>query len=180
MLEKYNNSTSVDWTQSYKVIGKEKGTLQFSSNLYKFSNTSYGFDGSLYDAGIFDNSASTELRIILETLKNNILIDELKEDYLNLFFGSVRSALSEQNYIDWIFKTSFVKAQHSVGELKQKVTYNSDNLENFEDYINEVKPYRTKVREYVSAYSKVDTNQLSTTDFDIPSVYENGKLKETK
>ena len=176
LLEKYNNSTSVDWTQSYKVIGKEKGTLQFSSNLYKFSNTSYGFDGSLYDAGIFDNSASTELRIILETLKNNILIDELKEDYLNLFFGSVRYALSEQNYIDWIFKTSFVKAQHSVGELKQKVTYNSDNLENFEDYINEVKPYRTKVREYVSAYSKVDTNQLSTTDFDIPSVYENGKL----
>jgi len=176
LLEKYANSPSVDWTQSYKVIGKEKGTIQFSSGLYQFSNSEFGFDGSLYDAGIFDNSASTELRIILDTLKNNVLIDDMKETYLELFFNSIRYAFSEQNYIDWIFKTSFVKAQHSVGELKQKVTYNSDNLENFEDYISEVKPYRTKVREYVSAYSKVDTNQLSTTDFDLPPVFENGTL----
>ena len=176
LLEKYNNSPSIDWTQSYKVVGKEKGTLQFSSTLYSFSDTAYGFDGSLYDSGIFDNSAAIELRIILETLKNNILIDDMREDYLNLFFNSVRYAFSEQNYIDWIFKTSFIKAQHNVGELKQKVTYNSDNLENFEDYVSEVKPYRTKIREYVSAYSKVDTNQLSTTDFDLPSVFENEKL----
>ena len=176
LLEKYADSSSIDWTQSYKVVGKEKGTIQFISELYRFSNSEFGFDGSLYDSGIFDNSASTELRIILETLKNNILVDDMKEVYLNLFFNSVRYAYSEQNYIDWIFKTSFVKAQHSVGELKQKVTYNSDNLENFEDYINEVKPYRTKIREYVSAYSKLDTNQLSTTDFDLPSVYENGTI----
>jgi hypothetical protein len=176
LLEKYANSSSIDWTQSYKVVGKEKGTIQFVPELYSFSNSEFGFDGSLYDSGIFDNSASTELRIILETLKNNILVDDMKEVYLNLFFNSVRYAYTEQNYIDWIFKTSFVKAQHSVGELKQKVTYNSDNLENFEDYINEVKPYRTKIREYVSAYNKVDTNQISTTDFDLPPVYENGKL----
>ena len=176
LLEKYAESASVDWTQSYKVVGKEKGTIQFVSGLYSFSNSEFGFDGSLYDAGIFDNSASTELRIILETLKNNILVDDMREAYLNAFFNSVRYVYSEQNYVDWIFKTSFVKAQHSVGELKQKVTYNSDNLENFEDYISEVKPYRTTVREYVSAYSKLDTNQLSTTDFDLPPAYENGKL----
>jgi len=176
LLEKYADSASIDWTQSYTVIGKEKGTLQFSSTLYEFSNSEFGFDGSLYDAGSFDNSAATELRIVLESLKNNILVDDLKEVYLNAFFNSVRYAFSEQNYIDWIFKTSFVKAQHSVGELKQKVTYNNDNLNNFEDYINEVKPYRTKVREYVSAYSKVDTNTLLTTDFDLPPVYENGVL----
>ncbi len=177
LLEKYADSTSIDWTQSYKVVGKEKGTIQFVSELYNFTNSAFGFDGSLYDSGIFDNSASTELRIILETLKNNILVDDMREVYLNLFFNSVRYAYSEQNYIDWIFKTSFVKAQHTVGELKQKVTYNSDNLENFEDYINEVKPYRTKVREYVSSYSKLDTNQLSTTDFDLPVVYEDGKIR---
>ena len=150
--------------------------MQFNSTLYEFSNSEFGFDGSLYDAGTFDNSAAIELRIILESLKNNILVDDLKEIYLNAFFSSVRYAFSEQNYIDWIFKTSFVKAQHSVGELKQKVTYNNDNLSNFEDYINEVKPYRTKVREYVSAYSNLDNSRLLTTDFDLPPVYENGVL----
>ena len=176
ILEKYADSTSVDWTQSYRVVARQNGTLQFASNLYDFSDSQYGFDASLYDSSIFDNSASAELRIILDTLKNDILTDTLKQEYLNLFFASVRYAFSEQNYIDWIFKTSFVKAHHSVGELKQKVTYNNDNLSNFEDYIDEVKPYRTKIREYVSAYDKLDTASLSTTDFDIPAVYENGVI----
>jgi hypothetical protein len=176
LLEKYADSTSVDWTQQYKIVAKENGTIQFSSTLFNFENTLYGFDGSLYDSSIFDNSASTELTIILNSLKNKILIDDLKYVYLNLFFNSVRYVFSEQSYVDWIFKTSFIKAQHRVGELKEKVTYNSDNLENFEDFINEVKPYRTKVREYVSSYDKVDTSQISTTDFDLPSVYENGLL----
>lgn len=176
ILEKYAESTSIDWTQSYRVIARQNGTIQFASDLYDFSDSLYGFDASLYDAGIFDNSASIELRIILETLKDNVLIDTLKESFLNLFFSSVRYAYSEQNYIDWIFKTSFVKAHHNVGELTQKVTYNNDNLENFEDYINEVKPYRTKIREYVSSYSKIDTSAASVTDFDIPAVFENGSI----
>lgn len=177
LLEKYSNVASSDWTQTYKVVGKEKGTIQLSTTLYNFENSLYGFDGSLYDSAIFDNSAAKELIIILNSLKNDILIEDLKSVYLNLFFNSVRYAYSEQNYIDWIFKTSFVKAQHNVGELKEKVTYNSDNLENFEDFVNEVKPYRTKVREYVSSYNKVDTNNLVTTDFDLPSYYENDKIK---
>jgi hypothetical protein len=176
LLRKYANSTSVDWTQSYEVVGREKGTLQFSSSLYSFSNTQFGFDGSLYDSSVFDNAASTELKIILNTLKDKILIDDLRQVYLDLFFNSVRYVLSEQNYVDWIFKTSFVKATHNVGELKQKVTYNNDSLENFEDFINEVKPYRTKVREYVSSYSKIDNSAISSSDFDLPAVFEDNKI----
>ena len=176
LLRKYAQSTSVDWTQSYQVIGRENGTIQISSSIYEFTDNLYGFDGSLYDSNIFDNSAAVELRIILNTLKDKILVDDLRQSYLNLFFASVRYAYSEQNYIDWIFKTSFVKAQHSVGELKQKVTYNNDNLSNFEDYINEVKPYRTKIREYVSAYDKLENSSVSTTDFDLPPTYENGTI----
>lgn len=178
LLKKYADGTSVDWTQSYNVVGLQNGTLQFSSSLYDFAGTRYGYDGSLYDGSIFDNSAAGELRNILTALKDHILIDDLRQQYLDLFFTCVRYALSEQNYLDWIFKTSFVKVKHNVGELKQKVTYNNDNLSNFEDYVAEVKPYRTKVREYISGYSKLDTNSLSITDFDLQPVYDNGKLAE--
>ena len=96
MLAKYADSISIDWTQSYRVVGQEGGTIQFSSGLYSFADTSYGFDGSLYDNTIYDNSATTELRNILIALKNNILTDTLESEYLNLFFASVRYALSEQ------------------------------------------------------------------------------------
>ena len=176
ILLKYADAPSFDWTQSYQVVGAQNGTIQFSSVLYQFADSTYGYDGSLYDGGIFDNVASTELRNILTSIKNDILVDDLKGEYLKLFFSSLRYALTEQNYIDWAFKTSFVKVHHNVGQLKQKVTYNNDNLTDFEAYVTEVKPYRTKVREYISNYSNLDTSSLSITDFDVPSAYDNGKL----
>jgi len=174
LLQKYANSTSIDYTQSYNVIGIENGTVQFSSALYEFTDTVYGYDGSLYDGNNFDLTATKELRIILNTIKNNILIDDLRKNYLDLFFYNVRYAFSEQTELDWIFKTSFIKAEHNVGSLNQPVTYQPDNLSNFEDYINEVKPYRSKIREYVSNYNSIELDQNMITDFDLPGTYANG------
>ena len=169
LLEKYNNLTTIDYTQNYKVVGRENGTIQFSSNLYNYE--SLGYDSVLFDSAQYDDLATTELKIIINTIKNKIFIDEFKVEYLKLFFASLRYALHEQTFVDWAFKTSFVKATHNVGTLSQKVTYNSDNLENFEDYIKEVKPYKTQIREYVSSYTGLDYSQSSVTDFDlIPTI----------
>jgi len=175
LLYKYADSTSIDWTQSYHVVGLQNGTIQLDASLYNLSNTQLGFDNNIYDSQSFDLYASTELRIILSSLKNDIFKGELNGSYLDLFFGSVHYIHSEQLYVDWIFKTSFVRAQHNVGGLDQPVTYKPDNLANFEDYVNEVKPYKTTVREYISNYDSIDPAQLPITDFDLPSIYENNK-----
>jgi hypothetical protein len=176
ILEKYAESSSIDWTVSYKVVGVENGTIQLSSSLYQFDGTNVGYDAGIFDTDLFDIVASIELRHILSALKNNLFVGELKQEYLNLFFNSIHYIFSEQVYVDWIFKTSFVKATHNVGELDQPVNYPVDNLSNFEDYIAEVKPYRTKIREYVSNYDKLDIAQLPITDFDLMPVYDNNKL----
>jgi len=176
LLLKYNESTSVDWTLSYKVVGIQNGTIQFSSTLYEFVDTGIGYDGSTFDGSSFDIVAAVELRIILKTIKNKIFINTLKQEYLNLFFTAVRYTHSEQSYIDWIFKTSFIRAEHNVGTLNQPVTYTPDNLCNFEDYIAEVKPYRTKIREYISNYDNIDNGSLAVTDFDLQPVYENNQI----
>jgi hypothetical protein len=176
LLEKYDNSTSIDWTLSYKVIGIQNGTIQLDSSLYEFTGTNVGYDSSIFDGDSFDVVAAVELRIILTAIKNNIFINEFKQNYLDLFFSSIRYALSEQVYVDWIFKTSFVKAHHNVGALSQPVNYPVDNLSNFEDYVAEVKPYRTKIREYVSNYENLDASRSAITDFDLQPVYENNKV----
>jgi hypothetical protein len=170
LLEKFANIRSIDYTQSYRVVGRQNGTIQLSNRFYQFVDTNLGYDGPLFDADTYDNSGSVELRIILTALKDKVLIDDLRPIYLKLFFASVRYALAEQTFVDWAFKTSFVKAMHNVGELKQKVTYNNDNLVDFESYIAEVKPYRTKIREYVSSYNALDNTQSVVTDFDVPPV----------
>jgi hypothetical protein len=176
ILSKYANSASVDWTQSYKVVGIQNGTIQLSSSLYNTSGTTQGFDNNIYDSSSYDLVAATELRIILDSLKNDIFVGELNGSYLDLFFGSVHYIHSEQPYVDWIFKTSFVRAQHNIGNLDQPVTYKPDNLSNFEDYVNEVKPYKTKVREYISNYDSIDPAQLPITDFDLQPIYEGNKM----
>ena len=176
LLEKISNIESFDYTQMYKVVGLENGTIQLSSALYTSSTVSTGYDGTTYDGIAFDNSPTLELRIILESLKNDIFIDDLKINYLNLFFTTVRYALSEQVYLDWIFKTSFIKARHNVGKLLTPVTYNNDNLSNFQDYINEVKPFKSKIREYVSSYQLVDPASTMVSDFDLPPIYRNNTI----
>ena len=176
LLYRYAMSSSTDWTQSYRVVGIQNGTIQFKKSFYEFTNTSIGYDESTFDGAVFDGEAVNELRFVLNALKDDILVGDLRQNYIDLFFTSVRYALSEQVYVDWIFKTSFIKAQHNIGQLSQPVTYQTDNLLNFQEYVNEVKPYRTKVREYVTAYSKIDNSQTMVSDFDLPVVYDNGKL----
>jgi hypothetical protein len=176
LLEKYANVVSVDWTQSYRVVGQQNGTIQFNSTLYKTVGTIYGYDGSLYDGAVYDNFASIELRNILNAIKNNIFTGNLASNYLQLFFSSVRYVYSEQTYVDWIFKTSFIKAQHNVGQLNQPATYKNDNLQDFESYVDEVKPYRTKIREYVSNYSMLDNTSSAISDFDLQPNYSNNNI----
>ncbi len=170
LLEKFNNLTTIDYTQNYSVVGRNNGTIKFLETLFNYNIS--GFDSALFDSSNYDNLAEAETRIIINTIKDKILVDELRVEYLKLFFASVRYALHEQTLVDWAFKTSFVKATHNVGSLKQKINYNSDNLENFEDYVKEVKPYRTQIREYVSSYKNLDKSQNSVTDFDLVPVID--------
>jgi len=55
--------------------------------------------------------------------------------------------------------------------LIQKVSYVNDNLESFQTYIEEVKPFRTTIREYTSRYTKLEPSQSAMTDFDLPPAY---------
>ena len=176
LLKRYSTINSINWNDMYEIVGSQNGTIQLNSKLYG-AGYSIGYDGTFYDSALYDNIAFEEIRIILTVLRDDIFINELRQEYLNLFFTSLRYVLSEQNYIDWAFKTSFIKAKHNVGSLSQRITYKNDNLGNYEDYIAEVKPYRTKIREYISCYSQIDDVNLGISDFDLMSVTEDQKLK---
>ena len=171
LLEKIDNQKNVDYTINYKTIGRQDGTIEFSKTLYDFSGSTVGYNSTSFDLNRYDYLPITELRIILETIRDEIFINDLDIEYNQLFFANLRYVHSEQSLVDWAFKTSFVKGKHNVGELAKKVVYKNDNLENYQDYISEVKPYKSKVREYISAYESTDETPLSVTDFDLPATY---------
>lgn len=163
-----------DGTWSEVII--ENGTIQFSSKLFDYDSTDVGtFDvfGTAFDLGQYDRNTSQEVRYIIKALKDDIFVNELAVNFNKLFFRLIEYALHEtDNQPDWVIKTSFLKVLHKVRNLDQYPTFKYDNQTFIEDFINETKPYHTKIREYVPSYEKIDTYGSDVTDFDVHSYYD--------
>ena len=161
LLQKIDAQDSEDYTVNYATIGRQNGTIQFKDTLYDYSKNTVGFDNRSFDSNFYDNNPSIELRIILETIRDNIFVGDLEVEYNQLFMAALRYVMSEQQAVDWMFKTSFVKAKHNKETLNQQdITFNNDNLENYQDFVQEFKPYSTKIREFVSEYTATDLSLI--------------------
>ena len=156
----------------FQLVGREKGTIELSNSLWNTTILGIGFDNTQsFDTSSYDIDNSKELRNILTAIKEDIFIGDYAVEWNKLFFTSIRYVFTEQQYVDWAFKTSFLNAIHNVGPFEQKLNYKNDNLESYQEYINEVKPYRTTVREYVSSYDTTEPYNSAATDFDLPATY---------
>ena len=147
VIYRVNSSGTAD------LVGIQNGTIQLNSSLYTTS------------------TPKQELRIIFDTIQNDIFIDSLTTNFNSLFFFLINYILTEQPAVDWAFKTSFVTILHKLRKLSQPANYIPDNQTYYESYINEVKPYRTSIREYKIDYEGSDEYYGDTTDFDIPATY---------
>jgi len=178
LLKKLTNS-SENLVEDFEIVGRYNGTIQILPTIYTVKDSSVGFDNlGTYDAVEYDIEPTREMRNIFRAVKEDIFIDDLRVEWNNLFFSAVKFAFSEQPYIDWAFKTSFLNAIHNVGDLEQKLNYKNDNLDSYQRYIEEVKPYRTTIREYTSRYKNLENANVSAIDFDLPPAYskEEGKI----
>ena len=177
LLRKIDDQSDVDYTVNYQTIGRQNGTIFFKQTLYNTAVSFDGFDEISFDTKFYDPLPTTETRIIAKAIKDDLFIEELEVEYNKLFFASIRYVLAEQLYVDWLFKTSFIKAKHNVGQLRKDITFNNDNLPSYQEYINEVKPFKTKLREYVSSYEKIENSNTLTSDFDLPPRYNDTSNK---
>jgi len=178
VFEKVSDTGST-FLDRFELISRENGTIKLSDSLYDASIFGIGFDRSqAYDDTNYDINTSLELRNILKAVKEDIFVGDFNIEWNNLFFASMRYVLSEQQYVDWMFKTSFVNATHNVGAFSQPTNYKNDNLSSYQEYINEVKPFRTTVREYVSQYTTPEKYDLSVADFDLEPTFsvKDGKV----
>lgn len=163
---------------NYVLVGREMGTIELSDTLWNTDTSGIGFDVvDSFDAGLYDKEVAIELRNIFKAIKEEVFVGDFAAEWNKLFFTSIRYLFTEQTYVDWAFKTSFINAIHNVGAFKTTPTYKNDSLTAYLDYINEIKPYRTTVKQFVSKYDQLETNYTSTTDFDLPPVYS---IKEGK
>jgi sugar lactone lactonase YvrE len=156
---------------SLLLIGAEDGTLQVKPEVYDATIGS-GYDSAVYDSIGYDPLAINELRNIYDSVYQEILVGEFSLEFNKLLLNIINFIFAEQKNPDWIFKTSFIDVFHNLRSLEQFPTYVRDNQDFYNDYINEVKPYRTQVKEYIPSYTKQDTAEGIWNDFDLPSAYD--------
>ena len=170
---------------SYDLIGREKGTIQFSKQLYDSNSFNVNYDSTEYDINPYDMWPIIEIRFILDAIRTHLLINELSSEYNKIFFSSIQYALSERPLSDWVFKTSFINIKHTFGELEQPENYTTDKFTSYKKYIEEIKPYKTKIRNYIENYTKTDNVLTEIDDFDfafnkndnrLSVIYDDGEL----
>ena len=164
--------------EGLKNVATQNGTIQLSKALYDYTIKNTGFDADdTFDANFFDQEPTIETRNILTALRDDIFVGDLKIEYNNIFFIGLRKVLEEQLYVDWLNKSSFINVTNSLRPLDQRKTYRVGNENFVEDYINEVKPFHTKIREYRLGYTTTETQDGINTDFDLPAFYDGTRIR---
>jgi hypothetical protein len=171
ILERVDANTVGNFSTSYNIIFSERGTIQILDSIWDFASSDYSFDDATLDEKLYDQVPDSELFYILTALKDNIFVKDLRVNWNLFFFKAVKYALTEQKLLDWAFKTSFINIKNVLGDLDQRSVYKLDNEQYFEDYIKEIKPYHSHIRNYTSNYTSLDSAYVYNTDFDLPSYY---------
>ena len=170
ILKKVNANGTFDI--DYDLMLSEKGTIRFSESLWNTVNNQFNFDYILtYDQSLYDQTPEKELINILNALKNDIFVGPLKVYWNLFFFKCVKYAFSEQKFLDWAFKTSLINVRNLAGALTQRPVYKFQNSQFYEDYIKEVKPYHTNIRNYQVDYTISEPSNTFVSDFDLPSQF---------
>lgn len=175
-LVQVNSQTSSDSRWSWAVydgtswteVAKESSTIQLSSSFYENTNV-FGVDNN--DISLIpERDGTLELRIILENLYSSLFtVEQVNE----LFFAMVKCSMSQNNFNNWVFKTSLLYLGGYFEQLSQSVNTDSENITYILDYVDVVKPYHVTIRDYVSTYTiGPDISSAHVSDFDFPPYYD--------
>lgn len=164
-----NNDDRWIW-QVYKdniwtTVGIQNGTFELTDIFYNNSTVLTVDNYTIDDIALRDGSF--ELRFLLNNLDLIFTTQEMNE----IFFASMRSIMNETNlYNDWLIKTSYMyidgyQEQMLISEVKKE-----SQFDNLIEYIEEVKPYHVKIRDYLIQYvPELEILTTHITDFDFPS-----------
>jgi hypothetical protein len=161
------------WT----TVAKENGTIQLNDNIWQNTGNVFDVTGTLpsnFATLVANRDMGYELNYVLNALRDSVL---LAEEQNELFFSMISYLHTEQDFVDWCFKTSFMYVQGFNANLIASPIASIDYTADLLSYINEVKPYHVKIRNFISKYGVSDTANVHATDFDKPVYFDSTQGK---
>jgi len=159
----------------YSRVGLESGTIAISPEIWDYSIGRFGFDVEVFDAQYFDQEPVTETRRIIQAINQEIFVDDLAIERNRLLVLMFNFILSEQVAPLWLTKTSLIDVDHVIRNLQPFQIYRQDNQDFVLNYIQEVKPYHTQIREFNLIYQGNDVYDGTVTDFDVPAFWDSAQ-----
>lgn len=156
----------------WRRVGLENGTIRFRAELWDYNLGRFGFDSEVFDAQYYDENPFTETRQIIRAINEELLIGDLLTERNNLLILTFRYILTEQQAPDWLIKTSLIDVDHTIRDLVPYPTYKQDNQDFVLEYIKEVKPYHSQIREFNLKYKGFNESLQQIDDFDLPAFYD--------
>jgi hypothetical protein len=153
-------------------VGLESGTIAISPEIWDYSIGRFGFDVEVFDAQYFDQEPVIETRRIIQSINQEIFTDDLAIERNRLLILMFDFILSEQVAPIWLTKTSLIDVDHVIRNLQPFQIYRQDNQDFVLNYIQEVKPYHTQIRQFNLIYQGSDTYDGTVTDFDVPAYWD--------
>ena len=99
-------------------------------------------------------------------MRSNVFISDKLGKQNDVLFALIRYISSEQSNTDWLFKTTYINVIQQDTTLKQKASYEKDPFDDIKTYIEEVKPYKAKIRDFLSKKAPARENMnLAMSDF---------------
>jgi len=133
----------------WAIVYKEKATIRFNTLLWNSEASGTGWDVVGWDTSSWDDSVSAVVVEIFNSFYYRIWTEERYGLYADLWFYMAKHVISEQQEVDWIFKSSYFKLITEDNLEKQFSRYFDQNVDEFFDYVNIVKPFRSKLRDSV-------------------------------
>ena len=160
---------------TYTRVALESGTIAISPEIWDYSIGRFGFDVEVFDAQYFDQEPVIETRRIIQSLNQEIFIDDLAIERNRLLILMFNFILSEQIEPLWLTKTSLIDVDHVIRNLQPFQIYRQDNQDFVLNYIQEVKPYHTQIRQFNLIYQGNDVYDGTVTDFDVPAFWNSAQ-----
>lgn len=118
-------------TKDFKLISIKRETLQIKSTV---------------ETDLSPATLVFELRTLMNILRSPIFNDIGL--WNKVFFEMMKYAYVEQPQLSWAFKTSYLYIEKDEEDLIPTNGFKPDNFARIIEYMNEVKPYTAKIREY--------------------------------
>lgn len=167
----YDNDLQLDRSEIYYydeniaewvLVHKKNSTIKFDVDLLSPTD---GWDSEPWDSKGWDHTFIAEYwQVLIEALKKDIFVEHHKLKMNKLFFSIVDYTLSSFAQTNWIRKTTYVKVEVDNEFDTTSRKYKKDNLVNALGYIQEVKPFHTKLSTIKTNYGTVDEVKLTFTE----------------